>query len=107
MNHHGRLSVVDRLDGIFENDIRRVIEANVIDHDVVSVGKAGVGQGVQVERRCELRVDELAQVRGQMGGEILVIVIAAAGEEQSFQWSRGRICVFRAIRGQAANFDVA
>ena len=45
----------------------------------------GVGERVEVERRRELSVQELAQAGGQVRREFFVVVIAAAGEKQSLQ----------------------
>ena len=54
MDHHGRFSTARGLDRVVEDNIRRFVEAHVIHHDIVGVGKVRVGQDTNVERRGEL-----------------------------------------------------
>ena len=67
----------------------------------------GVGQSAEVERRRELRVQELAQAGSQVWREFFVVVIAAAGEKQGFQRRHGGGRRLGGAGGDAPNLDVA
>ena len=107
VNHDGGLAVARGVHRVFQEGVGCLVKAQIIDHHIVSLGELGVGQSVEIERRRELRVQELAQTGGQVRRKFFVVVIAAAGKKQSFQRRHGGGRRLGGAGGDTPNLDVA
>jgi hypothetical protein len=82
MDEDGGLALAADLNGMVEGDRIGVVQAEIIDDDVVAVGKMLAFERVKVVYHIESYVDPSPELSGKEGREFVVVVIDPAGDEK-------------------------